>query len=180
MLSCRHTKQTNKNVADTTFKLTVILFTNIVPKGVPAPFLWHPPLDPACPPPFLKSLFPLLFLFHPLLRYFRQFPLPSYNPSCTYPTHQTFLHINNKFKQISKRMISPVQLPLSIKNHSLQIYPYNLTNISGYLNLWDIFRVIFRQLRMGHVYKYETVLWTLEKLKKNKAIFLLQNDQFFT
>ena len=77
-------------------------------------------------------------------------------------------------------MISPVQLPLSIKNHSLQIYPYNLTNISGYLNLWDIFRVIFRQLRMGHVYKYETVLWTLEKLKKNKAIFLLQNDQFFT
>ena len=28
-------------------------------------FLRHPPLDPACPP-FLKSLFPLSFLFHPL------------------------------------------------------------------------------------------------------------------
>ena len=33
----------------------------IVRKGVPAPppFLRPPPLDPACPPPLLKSLFPL-------------------------------------------------------------------------------------------------------------------------
>ena len=32
-------------------------------------------------PPFLKSLFPLpSFLFHPLLRYFRQFHPPSLNP----------------------------------------------------------------------------------------------------
>ena len=33
-------------------------------------FLRYPPLDPACPP----------FLFHPLLRYFRQSPPPLCNP----------------------------------------------------------------------------------------------------
>ena len=56
---------------------------HIVHKWVLAPpfFLRHPPLDPACPLPFFKSLFPLpYFLFHPLLRYFRQFPPPSCNP----------------------------------------------------------------------------------------------------
>ena len=49
----------------------------IVRKGVAAPpplFKAHPPLDSACPL-FLKSLFPFSsFLFHSLLRYFRQFP----------------------------------------------------------------------------------------------------------
>ena len=28
-----------------------------------------------------------------------------------------------------------------------------ITNISGYLNLWDIFRLIFRQLRMTFFHK---------------------------
>ena len=42
------------------------------------PFLRHPTLDPACCP-FLKSLFALpSFIFHPLLRYFRQFLPPSH------------------------------------------------------------------------------------------------------
>ena len=52
----------------------------IVCKGVPvpAPFLRHPPLDPASP--LLKPLFPLQsFLFYPLLRYFTQSPPPSCN-----------------------------------------------------------------------------------------------------
>ena len=52
----------------------------IVRKEVPAtppPFLRHPPLDLACRL-FLKSLCPLSsFLFHPLSRYFRQFPWHS-------------------------------------------------------------------------------------------------------
>ena len=66
----------------------------IVRKGVPAsPFLRHPPLDPGCPPIlFFKSLCPLLsVLFHPCLRYFRQFPQPCANPSCPNLTNQPFL-----------------------------------------------------------------------------------------
>ena len=66
----------------------------IVCKGVPAPhpFLRHPPLDPACPPPFFKFLFPLpSFLFHLLLRYFRQFPHPHTTSSCPNPTNQPSL-----------------------------------------------------------------------------------------
>ena len=58
-------------------------YYNIVRKGVlpVLPFLRRPPPDPACPLPFLKFLFPLpSFLFHLLLRYFRQLPLPSCNP----------------------------------------------------------------------------------------------------
>ena len=52
------------------------------------PFLRHPTLDPACPP-FSKSFFPLpSFLFHPLLRYFRQFPHPHAVPYCPNPTNQ--------------------------------------------------------------------------------------------
>ena len=50
-------------------------FLFIVGKWVPA-LLRHPSLDPACSP-FWKSLWPLhSFLFHPVLRYFRQFPTP--------------------------------------------------------------------------------------------------------
>ena len=46
---------------------------------VPENLLRHPSLDPACPP-LLKSLLPLpFFLFHPFLKYFRQFPPPSRN-----------------------------------------------------------------------------------------------------
>ena len=52
----------------------------IVGKGflVP-PFLRHPPVDPACPLFKIFISFPS-FLFHPLLRYFRQFLPPSRNP----------------------------------------------------------------------------------------------------
>ena len=53
----------------------------IVRKGVLVPpFLRHPPVDPACPlfKIFVSSL--PSFLFHPLLRYFRQFLPLSRNP----------------------------------------------------------------------------------------------------
>ena len=75
---------------------------SIVCEKVPVPpSLRHPPVDPACPP-FLKSLFLLLsFLFHPLLRYFRQFP-HLHTTSCPNPTHQPSLHTTNEFQQISK------------------------------------------------------------------------------
>ena len=53
---------------------------------VPFSFLRHPPLTQLAPP-LLKTLFPLpSFLFHPLLRYFRQFP-------------PTFLHLR-KYQKV--------------------------------------------------------------------------------
>ena len=55
----------------------------VVHKGAPAPlpFLRHPPLDPTCPP-FSRFLFPFpSYLFHSLLRCFRQFPpVPQATP----------------------------------------------------------------------------------------------------
>ena len=78
-----------------------ILLLTLVRKGAPVPpFFRHPPLDPVFPP-FLKSLFLLSsFLFHPVLRYFRQSPPPSHNPlvSSIQPTNLSW------FKQISKSL----------------------------------------------------------------------------
>ena len=79
-----------------------ILLLTIVRKGVPVPppFFQAPTPWPSIPP-FLKSLFPLSsFLFHPVLRYFRQSPPPSHNPlvSLIQPTNLSW------FKQISKRL----------------------------------------------------------------------------
>ena len=76
-------------------------------KGVPAPpppLCKAPTLWPSLPPPFSKFLYPLpYFLFHLLWKYFRQFPHPHTNPSCTNPTNQpTNL---SWFKQISKGWI---------------------------------------------------------------------------
>ena len=94
-----------------TYRLQYRLVISIVRKGVPAPlFLRHPPLDPTCPP-FLKFLCRLYsFLFHPLLRYFRQPPTPNLTqipPALIQPTsHPT--NIN--------RLNLPVHLLLSIKN----------------------------------------------------------------
>ena len=57
--------------------------------GSSTPFLRHPPLDPDCPPPLLKTFVPLpSVLLHPLLRYFRQFPHPHANPSSSNLTNQ--------------------------------------------------------------------------------------------
>ena len=65
---------------DHTFLHVFPFIIDIVGKGIPAPppFLRHPPLTQLVL--FLKSMFALLsFLFHSLLRYFRQFPPPSHN-----------------------------------------------------------------------------------------------------
>ena len=95
VLPFRHKKWTNKNVADTTFKVSVvttclhfnpwhILKETTEPagqfhslQGFPAPLFKASTSWPSLPP-FFKSLCPLpSVLFHPFLRYFRQFPPPS-------------------------------------------------------------------------------------------------------
>ena len=79
------------------------------------PFLRHQLLDPAGAP-FLKSLFPLpSFLFHPLLRYFRQFPLPSCNSLLPLSNQPTLFGLPPSIKQT----IVPVHPQLSTKNQFL-------------------------------------------------------------
>ena len=59
--------------------------------------------------PLFKYLCTLLsFLFHPLIRCFRQFPHPHANSSYPNPSNQPFL--------FETRAILPVQLSISIKN----------------------------------------------------------------
>ena len=122
-------------------------------------------------PSFLKSLFLLhSFLFHPFLRYFRQFhptpppPHPHRTPFCHNLTHQLSSHIINRFKEISKelsyqfscRFLSKIKNQFLIFYILLQIYNlqiYSLQIYIVYLNLWDIFRFIFRQLKDDFFYK---------------------------
>ena len=87
----------------------------IVLNGELPSFLRHPPPDPACPSPLLKSLFPLtFFLLHPILKYFGQFAHPHATPYCPNPTSQPSLVQTN-----IERMILPVQLSRSIENQAL-------------------------------------------------------------
>ena len=115
----------------------------IVCTGVPAP-LKAPSSRPS--PPFLKSLFPLSsFLFHPLLRYFRQTPTLLQPPSC--PTRTTNLPW---FTQISKEWFyyfTSSTVAFYQKSIFNLLNPF--TNREINLNLYGIiFRFIFRQLRM--------------------------------
>ena len=56
---------------------------DIVGKGIPGPPLFKAPTPWPSLPPFLKSLFALpSFVFHPLLKYFRQLPHSHTTPSC--------------------------------------------------------------------------------------------------
>ena len=124
-------------------------------KGVPAPppLCKAPTLWPSLPPPFSKFLYPLpYFLFHLLWKYFRQFPHPHTNPSCTNPTNQpTFLGLNKYQKgEFTSSTVAFYQKSIFIFQICIQI---------GYLNLWDIFWFIFRQLRMTFFIK----LWWQKK-----------------
>ena len=56
---------------------------DIVGKGIPGPTLFKAPTPWPTLPTFLKSLVALpSFLFHPLLKYCRQFPHPRTTTSC--------------------------------------------------------------------------------------------------
>ena len=106
----------------------------------PPSLLRHPTLDPACPH-FLKSLCPhSSVLFHPLLRYFRQF----FPPSRKSPTNLSW------FKQILKRQIYQVTVAFY---YFLSILIFYIALQLGYFNLWDIFRFLFRLLRMTFFHK---------------------------
>ena len=98
--------------------------------------------------PFLESLFSLpSFLFHPLLRYFS-----ISTPSCPNPTLQPSLLIISRFKQISKVWFYQLNCCF-LSKINFWFFSNAFTNIFGYLNLWDIFRFIFRQLRMTFFHK---------------------------
>ena len=66
---------------------------DIVGKGIPGPLFFFPGTHPLTQiAPFLKSLFALpSFLFHPFLRYFRQFPHSHTTSSCPILTNKPSL-----------------------------------------------------------------------------------------
>ena len=112
---------------------------NVVRKGPPS-FLRHPPLDSACPH--------FKIFVSPLLTYLRQFPLPA-TPSFpnldtpTIPTHNQWVYQKGDFSSST----------VAFYQKSVFHFLNSSTNISGYLNLWDIFRFIFRGLRMIFFHK---------------------------
>ena len=126
-LSNRESKRSEKK--NWTKKLLILKCKVIVHSTCP------PPPTPPHPTP-LKLFFPLPSLFHLLLRYFRQLPHPHGTPSCLNPTNQLSLVQTN-----IKRVILPVQMSLSIKK---QFIIFEIPVQIGFLNLWDIFRFIFR------------------------------------
>lgn len=96
-----------------------------------------------CP---LFSIFrsPSLIFINLLLRYFRQFHPPSRRRlfSDPNPTHQLSLNLINRFKQM---LMGPFTIsPVTIYQKSVLNYFNSFTNISDYLNLWDISRFILR------------------------------------
>ena len=110
----------------------------IVRNGVPA-FPLFKALTPW--PSFLafspSICFPPSFLFHLLLRYFRQFPHHRATTSCPNPNNQPFL-------KYQKGDFTSSSVTFNQKSIFNILNPFTI----GYLNLWDIFRFIFRQLRM--------------------------------
>ena len=103
------------------------------------PFLRHPPLYPACP---LFKIFvcPSLFSLPSPFKVFQTVP-----PTLTQPLLVLIWPTNILwFKQISKEQF------YRFNCHFLSKMNFNLLNpfANRYLHLWDIFRFIFRQLRM--------------------------------
>ena len=100
------------------------------------------------------SLFPLfkiivsspIFSIPPPFKVFQTVPPPSPRrpPWFPNPTHQPSLHMINEFKQISKGWFYQFTCWYLSKINFNCLNPF--TNISGYLDLWDIFMFIFRQL----------------------------------
>ena len=122
------------------------LLVCIVRNGVPAP-----PFKVSTPwssfSPFSKSLVP-----PPFKTVFQYFPhaIPSYSN----PTRQPSLHTINGFKQIWNWWFYQNNCRFLLKiNFWFFKSLYKFTNISGYLNLWNIFRFNFRQLRMTFFHK---------------------------
>ena len=119
--------------------------------GFQPPFLRHPPLDPACTPFFKIFVSLTLFSVPPPFKVFQ-----TVIPTLTQLPPALIQHTNlpytiTRFKQLSKGWFYQFNCRFLSKINFYFLNPF--TNISGYLNLWDIFRFIFRQLRMNFFHK---------------------------
>ena len=99
---CRYFMRWRKKVMHSTYLLSYKLLF-IARKGVPAPLLRHPPLDPACPHPLSKIFVspPLISVPPPFSGISGSSPTLT-QPSCPNRNNKPSLHIINLFKQISK------------------------------------------------------------------------------
>ena len=104
----------------------------------PPSFLRHPPLHPACP------LFKI-FVSPPLF----SVPLPfkvfqTVSPTLTQPPHVLIRHNNHPYRKLT-----------GLNKYQKSVFDFlnPFTNISGYFDLWDMVRFIFKQLRMTFFHK---------------------------
>ena len=110
----------------------------------PPSFLRHPPLDLAFPTSFLTSLFPFpSFLFHPFLRLHP----PSHNRLLSWSNQPAFFGLSKHQKD-------------GFTSSTVTFYQKSMFNFLNpftdrYFHLWDIFRFIFRQLRMTLFFNYD-------------------------
>ena len=116
----------------------LLIVCNMVLAPPPLPYLRHPLLHPACPPPlprFFKSLFPVPSFSVPTpFQVISDSSLHSQaTPSSPNPTHQPSVHLINEFKQISKGWF--YQINVAFCQKSISNFLNFFTNMSGYLNL---------------------------------------------
>ena len=111
------------------FYLLLIVCNRVL--APPLPYLRHPLLHPACPPPplfFLNLCFPSpLFLFQPHVKLFQTVPSTQATPSSPNPTHQPSIHLINELKQISKGGFTRSTVTFcqkSISNFFKSLYKY--------------------------------------------------------
>ena len=114
--------------------------------------LKHSPLDTSCSPLF-KIFFPVpSILFYPFLRYFIQSP-----PTLTQSPPTLIQHINLPYTQLTNlskcKKGDFTSSNIAFYQKSIFNFLNLFTNISGYLNLWNIFSFIFRQLKMTFSHK---------------------------
>ena len=124
----------------------ILIYLIIVRKGVPVLPIFKSHIAWPSLSSFVKSLCPFpSVLFHPLLGILdSSLTLKQISAALIWPTNLF------RFKQISKGQI------YQFNCHFLLKISFNLLNpftSVGYLNWWDIFRLIFKQLRTTFFHK---------------------------
>ena len=127
---------------------TIFLKSALVRKRTPGPlpsFLRRPPLDPNFPLLFKIFVSSPLFSVTPTFKVFQRVPHPHKTPFCHNVTHQLSLHMINSLQKYLKSDLTSSTVAFCQKSIFDFLYPFK--NILVYLNLWEIFRFIFRQLK---------------------------------
>ena len=114
----------------------------------PPPFLRDLPLDPACRP------FSNICFSSPLFCSTPFSAISDSSPTLTQPTPALNRHSNLPYTCLNKYQKGDfTSSTVTFCQKSIFDFSNPFTNITGYLHLWDIFRFIFRQLRVTLFHK---------------------------